>query len=889
MPWFERQRLTLPDPVPDQLDRPNLNDRLTASDCRMALLCAPGGFGKTVLLAEYCRLLEGRGVPVAWLRVDPDDDRPVFETCLAVAFRRAGIVLPDRFDTDEWNTARDPIGLLLTTIEDHATPCLLAIDELERLQNPGAVEALNLLISHAPPNLRIAVACRELPPALAIAEPVLAGSAAVLSADELRFSKPEIAGFFNLRLSPEQLATLSRDSAGWPIALRFYRNEKESGTRGEARTFGDVLGNWVESRLWRDVPPDSRDFLLDIGLFERIDTELIDEVLKDGDSRRRLQAMPDLAGLIQPVSGASGASRLHPLVRDHCAKRRFRETPERFRSVHHLIALALERRRETLAAMRHATEAGDPDLVGRIFEDAGGLRFWLLQGPLWAQDAEPLLTDDVTVRRPRLALARCLLFLLRDRIPEAKRAFELAATHTDGFTRNPAGTDIDLRIDHCLAQGIIFLCGCTSVGATHLQTAVADFLGLVGDDALAPDIRATMEFALCIYENLSARFDEAYERAERSRHFISDCRSPYLAMHIDLQLGSLAMAQGRVRDAENWYARGLKIGRTSFPEDPSPYLLGTVLLRELELERNRLGYAVGAGLRAGDSFARPGNTFATYAAESAIVTELTQHALGADEALAALSEMSEYARRTDRLELVHYLSALRVSVLATSGRPAEAERIWRTEGLPVDADECLALGLRRWRSMEALACARVRLLAGEESFESARQLAHRLLETAEANRLIRTAMRARAIAMTLEQAAGDDDAACAHLTAFLRLYATADYARPLIREGDTGRVVLDRLLDSNPDDAIRSAAADLIDVIGSAAKREDAIATFGDRELAVLRRLPDHRDKQIAAGLGITLDGVRYHVRRIFAKLGARSRQDAVHRARAIGLLPPED
>ena len=65
----------------------------------------------------------------------------------------------------------------------------------------------------------------------------------------------------------------------------------------------------------------------------------------------------------------------------------------------------------------------------------------------------------------------------------------------------------------------------------------------------------------------------------------------------------------------------------------------------------------------------------------------------------------------------------------------------------------------------------------------------------ETHRLMRTAMRVYAILMALEWRAGDQDAACAHLEIFLRHYARADYARPILREADVSRQALQRLLE----------------------------------------------------------------------------------------------
>ena len=48
------------------------------------------------------------------------------------------------------------------------------------------------------------------------------------------------------------------------------------------------------------------------------------------------------------------------------------------------------------------------------------------------------------------------------------------------------------------------------------------------------------------------------------------------------------------------------------------------------------------------------------------------------------------------------------------------------------------------------------------------------------------------------------------------------------------------------------------------------------------------QDKQIAAELGLTVHGVRYHLRKLFTKLGANTRADALRQARELDLLSGE-
>lgn len=67
-----------------------------------------------------------------------------------------------------------------------------------------------------------------------------------------------------------------------------------------------------------------------------------------------------------------------------------------------------------------------------------------------------------------------------------------------------------------------------------------------------------------------------------------------------------------------------------------------------------------------------------------------------------------------------------------------------------------------------------------------------------------------------------------------------------------------------------------------------AVAALGvsPRELAVLQELAAGRsNKEIARRLGVSPNTVKTHVARLYAKLQARRRTEAVNRARALGIV----
>ena len=123
------------------------------------------------------------------------------------------------------------------------------------------------------------------------------------------------------RLSRRRIVALAEESAGWPMALRIERNQAPAPFPADGREVRDIVANWVESRLWEGVDADDRELLLDAGLFEWMDADLLWEVLGARDAMRRLESMGALARLLNPVRNAGRAScRLHPLLKDHCAR-----------------------------------------------------------------------------------------------------------------------------------------------------------------------------------------------------------------------------------------------------------------------------------------------------------------------------------------------------------------------------------------------------------------------------------------------------------------------------------------------------------------------------------------------------------------------------------------
>lgn len=131
-------------------------------------------------------------------------------------------------------------------------------------------------------------------------------------------------------------------------------------------------------------------------------------------------------------------------------------------------------------------------------------------------------------------------------------------------------------------------------------------------------------------------------------------------------------------------------------------------------------------------------------------------------------------------------------------------------------------------------------------------------------------------------AQGQLDTALATLQDALVLAEPGGFIRTFIDEGPTARDLL--RMASSRGIAPKDYVARLVDA--SAADRSVPIEPLSTREDDVLRLIADQlSNREIAETLYISVNTVKTHVRRLYDKLGASSRLEAVMRAQELGLL----
>ena len=765
----------------------------------------------------------------------------------------------------------------LNALEARDQDCVLVLDELERATDPACAELLGFLLRGAPSCLHVALSCRQLPAGLDAAAAVFGAEAEVIAVDDLRFSPADLSRFFN-GLSRSELAAAVEETAGWPIALRAWRAEhaEDGSGGGQALVAREIFENWIEGRLLAELAEPELELLLDISLFDWVDAALAEDVLQQPGALDSLLRLPGLTGLITRTGGAGRAYRMHPLLRRYCRRRR-RRAPDRHREVQRRIAMAMGERQHTVSAMHHAVAADDSVLAGRLLADAGAPRVWLQEGADQLLAADRLLTDRAVAADVRLALVRCIAQAVSGDLAAARRTFASAAPRLNAAAANGDGLDTDVW----LVRATLTRNGCESVGAPAVQAMMAEVQRMADMPTMPAVVRGAMEYGLCIYRGLRAEFDAAWEHGMRARALVLE-RSSYITLAVDFQCGQVAMAQGRTEEAASLYRKGQHAAKALGHDRLEA--MGLVLLREMDLERNRVPLDA-RDVRTAKRILRGGVDFGCHAAAGDLAVRHALERGGTDRALSVLDGIWERARTTGMPALERYLAGARVGLLAGAGRLDDAKRTWDAAALPAEGAECLELDTQSWREMEVVSCARLRMHIAQGEWDAGRRFARALADRSVQRGLLRTRLRAIALMIVLESGAGARDEAARCAGEYLALCANSGYLGALLDAGAAGAEALADYVDANPDGVLADRAQG---VLGEVTRVDTAVPVFRGKQREVLERLATHRDKDIAAALGLTEHGVRYHVRTIFRKLDASGRTAAVRRARALRILPPE-
>jgi LuxR family maltose regulon positive regulatory protein len=209
------------------LVRQGLLERLAAPQPRRCVvLRAPPGFGKTSLLLGWQRELVSADTGIAWVRLAevPEGDLQ-FMAALMASLAAIDTAIP-RSAVAHARPDADAIERLVIAlvrgIAAHGRKVVLIVDDTHRAESGNVLNALQLLVEYAPPNLLCVFAGRDHLP-LTLAHAPVSKAVLELRADDLRFSLAESVAYLRMRLpdiDERGAAAIHGMTEGWPALLR---------------------------------------------------------------------------------------------------------------------------------------------------------------------------------------------------------------------------------------------------------------------------------------------------------------------------------------------------------------------------------------------------------------------------------------------------------------------------------------------------------------------------------------------------------------------------------------------------------------------------------------------------------------------------------------------
>lgn len=284
-----RTKLRLPFTRSGLVARPRLQRQIAQGlQGPVTLITAPAGFGKTTLVASC---VVGSGMPVAWLSLDKDDNRPGrFLSYLVAALQEADSRIGRQAAPLLASRQASPEAVLTSLIND-LDACdgqiALVLDDYQAISSEAVHEQVAFLLEHCPTALHLVIATRS-DPSLPLARWRVRGHTVELRAADLRFTQSEATHYLNdvmgLRLDAESVAVLEERTEGWiaglqMAALSMRDREDVSGfIQGFSGTNRYIMDYLLEEVL-ASQPPEVQRFLLHTSILEQLSAPLCAAVL----------------------------------------------------------------------------------------------------------------------------------------------------------------------------------------------------------------------------------------------------------------------------------------------------------------------------------------------------------------------------------------------------------------------------------------------------------------------------------------------------------------------------------------------------------------------------------------------------------------------------------
>ncbi|WP_420630268.1 LuxR C-terminal-related transcriptional regulator [Candidatus Leptofilum sp.] len=888
--------------------------------CKLSLISAPAGFGKTTLLTEWVAILQlATANRVAWLSLDEaDSELPRFLTYVVAAldqvdgreatFGQSGL----RFlQLPQPSPAEVVLTALINEIADNPNQLVLVLDDYHHIHAPAVDEALAFLLDHLPPQMHLVIATRD-DPHLPFSRLRVRGQLMELRAADLRFSLSETAEFLNqvmgLTLSVEDVAALERRTEGWIAglqlaALALQGHISLSGGKDSTKLIQSFSGShrFVMDYLIEEVleqqSAEVQRFLLQTAVLDQLAGSLCDTLTGQHDGQETLEMLEHANLFIIPLDEERHWYRYHHLFADLLRQRLRQSQPENMAILQGRASEWYDQNGFVDEAIKYALRAEAfeqaADLIEKAAETVWGrgedtkLRQWL-----------DTLPTGILFAKPQLCIFHAWSLLATGQQDAAERSLHIVdqvvnysikpsapGRLPDADTKQLRGRAAATRAFIAFYQGNVpGMIQFSQQALEHLPQKDAAWrsvaTNILGD---AYDFQGEVE----------AAYPARLEGVEASKA-AGNC---YQIIIANLKLALTLRTRGQLAQVVEICQQQLYIV-DEYGNCP-PVLVGWLMAvwGEALAEMNDLDGAI-RQMKKGIALVERGGDLAMigWSYICLIRVLFTQRDFAAAEE--AIQKM-EYIDRDNDMPawITNLVAAWRAKLWLAQGKLETA--VGWAEERKLTIPEASSFSLER----EHIILARILMAQGRHN--DAARLLQRLLTAAKANGRTARVIEILLLQALISQAEGDMTRAITVLSEAIAQAEPGGFIRTFVDEGQPMAELLSaalgrgdapsyvkRLLAAFPTAAAKSihlniqAKIQKPKLVQNSAEALEIVEPLSERELEVLQRISEGlTNREIAERLYLSLNTVKVHTRNIYGKLGVHNRTQAAAKARELGIL----
>ncbi|MEW5869726.1 MAG: LuxR C-terminal-related transcriptional regulator [Chloroflexota bacterium] len=913
-------KLYIPTPRRKLVERDGLLHALDEGlnqNCRLTLVSAPPGYGKTTLVAAWLESLRQSdpGRKLAWLTLSEADNEPLqFLGYVIAALQQAspevGQVTQELLGAPQipaWQSLQSSLLNEMARCEDRL---LLVLDDYHLIQNTSIQEALSFWVDNLPPQCHLVMTTRADPP-LPLARWRARGQLNELRQAGLRFTTEETTAFMrevmHLEMAQPDLLALQARTEGWAAglqlaALAFTSASKRSqsektGASQFIQSFsaGDrYILDYLIGEVLEQQPAALQGFLLRTSILERLNSALCAALLGQAWESMRSELASSLGpggpattwdaqALLEHLESANlFLTHLddrrewfcyHKLFRDLLLHRLQRQHRDEVAGLHCRAADWYAHNGYVTDALAHWLQAGEIPAAVELVEhnavlalahgDTYTLRSWL--------DALPA---DQVGQHPWLGIYRAWVLLLSGQVSalEAHLADFTAPEQVALEDQNIQGHLAAIRAYAALFQPDV------PAASALAHQALAQ---LPPDEAV---VRAFVTFTLGGIHLMQDDLDGAVQAFQQAARHAQAAGNVHIAVPALRVLAQFSADQGLLHQAHQICLEALHLATQG---GKRPGLLGADVLGRLSAilyEWNDLQASLEYAQRAvtlGEQWGNLDSQVGSYARLWRVHLALGDET-GARQALNQAARMVTEHRLTPGT--ADNIAYCQVYAWLRQGDLQQVERWARAPGRFDPGQPISYVNEAGYRAL-----ARLRLAQGAP--DQALQVLERLDRWTQAHNLAGKAIEILLLRALALQAQGQAGPALKALGQALYQAEAEGYRRSFTDEGPELARLLEQalaqqiapryaqaLLSAFPEGALQA------DV--SAAPPAAILDPLSQRELEVLALIEQGlSNQQIAERLVISLGTVKAHTASIYRKLGVNSRTQALVQARESGLL----